>query len=390
MNKQSLSVVLATKNEEKNIGECLESVKGLAEEIIVFDEDSIDDTKKIAKKYGAKTFTYKHEINFHETKQKAIERATCEWVLQLDADEKVTPELSNEIKSVINMTYSEILEYEMHQSLKNPKFKFIHHDVSRELPEGLEGDYIYHIASPASPNQNSPKSYHSLPFETMSVNTNGTWNLAKLSARIGGKFLFASTSEVYGDPEVSPQTESYKGNVSTIGPRSVYDESKRFGETITSAFIRSKALDGRIIRIFNTYGPRLSLDDGRVVTEFIKAALKGETIPLFGDGTQTRSFMFIDDLVSGIILAMESENTKNEVFNLGNPDEFKIIELAEKVKEITHSDSEIKQVAPLPEDDPKQRCPDITKAKEKLGWEPAINLDEGLKKMVQYLKPKIS
>ncbi len=272
---------------------------------------------------------------------------------------------------------------------ENPNFQFLNLDVSKELPEDLTADFVYHMASPASPNQNSPKSYHALAFETMSVNTNGTWNLCKFSQKCNAKFLFASTSEVYGDPLESPQKESYKGNVSTIGPRSVYDESKRFGETITSAFVRAKGLDGRIIRIFNTYGPRIALNDGRVVAEFVKAALKGDTIPIFGDGTQTRSFCYVDDLVEGIILAMEIEGTKGEVFNLGNPDEFKIMEFAQKVKEMTDSESEIKSVAPLPKDDPMQRCPDIAKAREKLGWVPKISLDEGLEKMIAYVKSNL-
>ena len=264
----------------------------------------------------------------------------------------------------------------------NPNFQFVEADATKPLD--LSADQIYHLASPASPNLNSPKSYHALSFETMQINTSGTWNLCEM----GAKFLFASTSEVYGDPLQHPQKESYRGNVSTTGPRSVYDESKRFGETITAAFIRSKGLDGRIVRIFNTYGPRMAAD-GRVVIEFVKAALQNKPFPVFGDGKQTRSFCYVDDLIEGIILAME-KGGKGEVFNLGNPDEFTILELAEKIKQLTHSASEIKSIAELPEDDPLQRCPDISLAKEKLGWKPKISLEEGLKKLIEYSKPCLS
>lgn len=267
----------------------------------------------------------------------------------------------------------------------NPNFEFLNYDVIKKLPEDIKADQVYHMASPASPHLKSPISYHALPFETMAVNTLATWNLCQFAQDNNAKLLFASTSEIYGDPKESPQKEEYRGNVSPTGPRSVYDESKRFGETIVSAFVRSKGLDGRIIRIFNTYGPRLS-KDGRVVSEFVTAALKGEVLPLFGDGSQTRSFCYISDLVEGIVLAMEKENTKGEVFNLGNPEEYKISELAEKIKALTNSQSEIRSVDALPEDDPHQRCPDITKAKEKLGWEPKVKLEEGLGKFIEYIK----
>ncbi len=279
----------------------------------------------------------------------------------------------------------------------NPNFKFIKQDVIQPISmnkiatatswprnDGGVIDQIYHLASPASPNKNNPKSYISFPFETMQVNTTGTWKLCEMAIKSDAKFLFASTSEIYGDPLEHPQKETYKGNVSTTGPRSVYDEAKRFGETITSAFVRSKGLDGRIIRIFNTYGPGMA-QDGRVVIEFVKAALLGKPLPIFGDGKQTRSFCYVSDLVDGIIAAME-KGEKGEVYNLGNPDEFTILELAEKVKQLTNSKSEPQFVESLPEDDPKQRCPDITKAKEKLGWEPKVSLEKGLKKLIGYLK----
>ena len=264
----------------------------------------------------------------------------------------------------------------------NPNFEFINHDVVNGLPQNLTADQIYHLASPASPNKNNPKSYISFPFETMQVNTVGTWNLCEAAVSMKAKLLFASTSEIYGDPLEHPQKEEYNGNVSTTGPRSVYDESKRFGETIVSSFTRSKGLDARIIRIFNTYGPRMD-DDGRVVIELVKAALENRPFPVFGDGKQTRSFCYISDMVEGIILAMDKGESES-IINLGNPNEFTILELAEKIKELTKSSSTI-EYNDFPEDDPKKRCPDITKAKLELGWEPKINIDQGLKMLIDYL-----
>ncbi len=266
----------------------------------------------------------------------------------------------------------------------NPQFSFLQQDVSEAFEIDFEAEEIYHLASPASPNLNSPKSYHALPFDTMLVNTMGTWNMAQMALEKEAKFLFASTSEIYGDPKESPQKETYKGNVSTTGPRAVYDEAKRFGETITSAYVRHNNLNGRIIRIFNTYGPRMALDDGRVVIEFVQAALANRPFPVFGDGSQTRSFCFVSDLIEGIVLAME-KGEAGEVYNLGNPQEFTILELAQKVKELTNAQSDIQIVASLPQDDPLQRCPDIQKAKEKLSWEPRISLEEGLQKLISAL-----
>lgn len=266
----------------------------------------------------------------------------------------------------------------------NPNFEFVKYDASNGLPGNVVADQIYHLASPASPNKNNPKSYIAHPFETMQVNSTGTWKLCETAVKLGAKFLFASTSEVYGDPEEHPQQEEYKGNVSTIGPRAVYDESKRFGETVTSAFVRSKALNGRIIRIFNTYGPRMP-SDGRVVIEFVSAALNNKPFPIFGDGKQTRSFCYISDMIDGIVAAME-KGRSGEVYNLGNPIEFTVLQLAQKIKELTGSTSEMEFTSDLPEDDPIRRCPDITKAKEKLDWEPKIGLDEGLRKLIDYLK----
>ncbi|MBI2597509.1 GDP-mannose 4,6-dehydratase [Candidatus Daviesbacteria bacterium] len=299
----------------------------------------------------------------------------------------------DEVIAIDNLLTGDLKNIEHLRS--NPNFRFIEADVVKPLPLDLEAnpdligaDQIYHLASPASPNINSPKSYHALAFETMQVNSLGTWNLCELAKKIGAKFLFASTSEIYGNPKEHPQKESYLGNVSTLGPRSVYDESKRFGETITAAFIRSKGLDGRTVRIFNTYGPRMA-DDGRVVIEFINAALANKPIPIFGNGSQTRSFCYVSDLIEGIVLAMEKGN-KGKVFNLGNPQEFTIQELAEKIKQLTGSTSEIKSIAELPEDDPLKRCPDISHAKEVLGWEPKIGLEKGLKTLINTLNPRCS
>ncbi|TSC66691.1 MAG: dTDP-glucose 4,6-dehydratase [Microgenomates group bacterium Gr01-1014_80] len=266
----------------------------------------------------------------------------------------------------------------------NPNFEFINHDISEALPGSLEADQIYHLASPASPNKDNPKSYMALSFETMLANTTGTWNLCQWASIKGVKFLFASTSEVYGNPREHPQKESYRGNVSTTGPRACYDEAKRFGETIVAEFVRKKDFDGRIVRIFNTYGPRMA-EDGRVVIEFIKAALDRKPFPVFGDGKQTRSFCYVDDMVTGLIAAMD-KGKRGEVYNLGNPDEFTIGDLANEIKGLTGATSEIEFVEPMPEDDPLQRCPDISKALKELDWEPRVGLVEGLKKYIDYLQ----
>jgi nucleoside-diphosphate-sugar epimerase len=251
-------------------------------------------------------------------------------------------------------------------------------------------DYIYHLASPASPNKHSNKSYHALAFETMQVNSMGTWAVSEFAMLKGAKMLFASTSEAYGEPLEHPQKETYRGNVSTTGPRAVYDEAKRFGETIVSAYVRDKQLDGRIIRIFNTYGPRMALDDGRVVIEFVKAALKNEDLPVFGDGTQTRSFCYVSDLIEGINRVMETDGTKGEIFNLGNPHEFTMLELADKVivKTCTSAKAGFKEA--MPQDDPSRRCPDISKAKQVLAWEPRIELEQGLDFLIEDVKKRLN
>jgi nucleoside-diphosphate-sugar epimerase len=273
-------------------------------------------------------------------------------------------------------------------STKN--FYFFNHDictpfVSRKFKKI---DEIYHMASPADPNIHSPVSYMAHPFETMRVNTDGTWNMCELAVRHNAKLLFASTSEIYGDPERSPQDESYRGNVSSVGPRSVYDEAKRFGETIVAAFSREKKMDGRITRIFNTYGPRMNINEGRAVVNFIKQAIKNEPLTIYGDGKQTRSFCYIDDQVVGQVEAMEKGGTCGEVFNIGNPDEKTILEFAQIIKQLAQSKSRI-IFEDLPEDDPKQRKPDIQKASEVLGWQPKTNLKSGLVKTIDYFKSVI-
>ena len=258
--------------------------------------------------------------------------------------------------------------------LNNNEFTFIDDDILKVL----NGDYdlIYNLACPASPIH-----YQLDPIKTIKTNILGTINVLDYAAKMNSRVLQASTSEVYGDPEIHPQIESYWGSVNPIGIRSCYDEGKRCAETLCFDYIRKYKLDIKVIRIFNTYGPRMHPDDGRVVSNFIVQALKGEPITVYGDGNQTRSFCYIDDLVDAIILMMNSNITGP--INLGNPNEFKIIELAETVVQITNSTSEIK-FDKLPQDDPKQRCPNISLARDKLGWKPKILLEEGLNKTINY------
>ena len=219
------------------------------------------------------------------------------------------------------------------------------------------------------------------------TNSLGAYNLINLALEKKARFLMASTSECYGDPEVSPQPETYWGHVNPVGPRGCYDESKRFSEALTMAHVRYHGLDGRIIRIFNTYGPRMRLDDGRVVPNFVTQALMGKPMTVYGDGSQTRSFCYVSDLVRGIYMMMQ-KNTKGEVVNLGNPTEMTVLEFARKIKAITESKSEI-VYRPMPENDPLQRRPDISKAKRLLGWEPKIGLDEGLMKTIEWFKTQL-
>lgn len=237
-----------------------------------------------------------------------------------------------------------------------------------------------HFASPAS-----PVDYYRYPLETLKAGSYGTFNTLNIARKNDARYILASTSEVYGDPEVHPQKESYWGNVNPIGPRAVYDEAKRFAEATTAAYHREFGLDTRIIRIFNTYGPRMKPDDGRVIPNFITQALKGEKITVYGDGTQTRSFCYIDDLVEGIYRLSIKDNLDGEVVNLGNPEEYRIIDLAKLIIDLVGKDLEI-TYKKLPKDDPKRRRPDITKAKKLIGWEPKTPLKIGLKKTIKYFK----
>ena len=265
---------------------------------------------------------------------------------------------------------------------KNPEFSFKEHDVTQSLFLGDELDGVLHFASPAS-----PVDYLELPIQTLKVGSLGTHNMLGLAMAKGARFLLASTSEVYGDPEVHPQVESYWGNVNPIGPRGVYDEAKRFAEALTMAYHRHNGVDTRIVRIFNTYGSRMRPADGRVVSNFIVQALRGDPLTIYGDGSQTRSFCYVDDEVDGIFRLFHSDYT--DPVNVGNPNEFTIKELAEIVLEETESSSVIEE-RPLPEDDPKVRQPDITLARELLGWEPKTPLREGLKKTIPYFRKLVS
>ncbi|WP_420320952.1 UDP-glucuronic acid decarboxylase family protein [Flagellimonas sp.] len=258
------------------------------------------------------------------------------------------------------------------------RFEFHHHDVSTFVHLGGDLDYILHFASPAS-----PIDYLKIPIETLKVGSLGTLNLLGLAKEKKARILVASTSEVYGDPLVHPQNEDYYGNVSPIGPRGVYDEAKRFMESITMAYHRHHGLDTRIVRIFNTYGSRMRLNDGRVVPAFMGQALRGEDLTVFGDGSQTRSFTYIDDQVEGIYRLLMSDYV--EPINIGNPDETTILEFAEEIIKLTGSDQKI-IFKPLPVDDPLQRQPDISRAKEILDWEPKVHRSEGLKKVYEYFK----
>lgn len=271
-------------------------------------------------------------------------------------------------------------EDNLREANKQKDFAFIKYDVINELPVLGPINYIYHLASPAS-----VPDYQKYPEETALVNTVGTRALLKVAKAHGAKFLFTSTSEVYGDPKEHPQKETYWGNVNPNGIRACYDESKRFGEMMTMLYVRKFGVDARIARIFNTYGPKMRPDDGRVISNFVNQALKNEPISVYGEGKQTRSFCFISDMVTGLISLMEHEQTKGEVVNLGNPEEYTMIDLATKVKTMTGSLSEIVH-KDLPADDPMQRKPDISKAKKLLSWEPKVSVDAGLTQTVAYYK----
>lgn len=265
--------------------------------------------------------------------------------------------------------------------MDNPNFEFIEGDVCQPINELSDKgiNYIFHLASPAS-----PVDYQNYPEETLLANSVGTINVLKLAKEINAKVLLASTSEVYGDPLEHPQKETYFGNVNSFGPRSCYDEGKRYAEAATYVYVHKHNVDARIIRIFNTYGPRMQKDDGRVVSNFLMDALNGLPFKIDGDGSQTRSFCYVTDLVDGIVKAMFTDATRGEIFNLGNPNEFTIKSLAEKITEITGSKSEIEFSGNFRENDPMRRQPDISKAKEVLGWEPKVELTEGLQKTIEY------
>ena len=263
----------------------------------------------------------------------------------------------------------------------NRRFTFMDHNVSRYIEVQQPLDYVLHFASPAS-----PVDYLELPIPTLKVGSLGTHNALGLAKAKSAVFLLASTSEVYGDPLVRPQHEEYWGNVNPVGPRGVYDEAKRFAEAITMAYHRYHGLDTRIVRIFNTYGPRMRMQDGRVVPNFILQALKGEPLTVYGQGEQTRSFQYVDDLVAGIGRLLES--AEHYPVNIGNPHEMTVLQFAKKILELTRSKSEI-AYRPLPQDDPQVRQPDITRARTLLNWEPKVDLDEGLIKTIDYFRGRL-
>jgi dTDP-glucose 4,6-dehydratase len=262
--------------------------------------------------------------------------------------------------------------------MPNPNFEFYHHDVTKYVHVPGELDYIMHFASPAS-----PIDYLKIPIQTLKVGAMGTHNLLGLARAKKSRFIIASTSEVYGDPLVHPQTEDYWGHVNPIGPRGCYDEAKRYQEAITMAYHRYHGLETRIVRIFNTYGPRMRLNDGRVLPAFMGQALRGEDITVFGDGTQTRAFCYVDDLVEGIYRLLMSDYSLP--VNIGNPKEITIGQFAEEIIKLTGTDQKV-VYKPLPQDDPKQRQPDISKAKEILGWEPKVSREEGLRITYDYFR----
>jgi dTDP-glucose 4,6-dehydratase len=265
---------------------------------------------------------------------------------------------------------------------KNDNFQFVNHDVSNTIDVTGALDWVIHMASPAS-----PVDYLELPIQTLKVNSLGTHNTLGMALKKGAKYFLASTSEVYGDPLVHPQSEDYWGNVNPIGPRGVYDESKRFAEAITMAYHNKHGLDTRIIRIFNCYGPRLRFDDGRVVSNFIGQALTGKQLTVYGDGSQTRSFQYVSDLVEGIVRLMGVK--EHEPVNLGNPSERTVLELAELIKKLTGCKSEI-VMKPLPQDDPKRRLPDISKAQRLLDWTPKKDIVEGLNATIAWYREQLS
>jgi UDP-glucuronate decarboxylase len=266
----------------------------------------------------------------------------------------------------------------------HPRFTLVEHDITDIWKPDRRFDRIYHLASPAS-----PVGYMRNSILTHLTNSVGTYNLLQLAEAMNARFLFASTSEAYGDPEVHPQPETYFGNVNPVGPRSCYDESKRFGESITMEFVRNFSLDGRVIRIFNTYGPRSDPEDGRVIPAFIMGALRNEPLTIYGDGKQTRSLCYVNDLVEGIMRAMETPGTSGEVINLGNPDERTVLSIAATIISTCGSTSEINYLEARP-DDPYLRCPDITKARRLLDWAPSTGIEDGLRATIDDLSTYVT
>lgn len=270
----------------------------------------------------------------------------------------------------------------------NQRFSFIRHDVSNFIFVPGKIDYVLHFASPASPNPASPLGYPNLPIQTLKAGALGTHNSLGVARAHNAKFLLASTSEIYGDPLEHPQKETYSGNVDPIGPRSVYDEAKRFAEALTMAYYRFHNIDTRIVRIFNTYGPRMRLDDGRVVPNFLQQALKGEPLTIYGEGLQTRSFCYVDDLIEGIYRLMLSDC--HEPVNIGNPNEISIIDLANLINDLIGNTSDINtQTANRFDNDPERRQPDISRAKTILGWEPKTSIKDGLLSTLPYFQQKM-
>jgi dTDP-glucose 4,6-dehydratase len=282
----------------------------------------------------------------------------------------------HQVVAMDNLVTGDLKNIERHRS--NPNFEFIFHNVSNHIHVTGHLDWVLHFASPAS-----PIDYLQLPIQTLKVGAMGTHNALGVAKAKGAKFMLASTSEVYGDPLVHPQPEEYWGNVNPIGPRGVYDEAKRYAEAITMAYHRHHGLDVRIIRIFNTYGERNRVNDGRVVPTFINQALRGEPLTVFGEGQQTRSFQYVADLVEGIYRLMNVRY--NKPVNLGNPTELTILKFAKLIIKLTNSQSQI-EYRPLPEDDPKTRKPDITRAKEVLGWEPRVAVEDGLTRTIAWYR----
>jgi dTDP-glucose 4,6-dehydratase len=260
----------------------------------------------------------------------------------------------------------------------HPRFHFRRHDVTQPVQVSEPVELVLHFASPAS-----PRDYLQNPIHTMKVDSLGTLHTLGVAKRYRARYVLASTSEVYGDPEVHPQPEEYWGHVNPVGPRSVYDEAKRFAEALAMAYHRQHGVDVRVLRIFNTYGPRMRSDDGRAVPTFIVQALRGEPLTVYGDGTQTRSFCYVDDLVEGVYRAAVADGLGSTVLNLGNPEEVQVRRLAELVRELVGAQVPIVH-RPLPQDDPRRRCPDITRARRLLGWEPRVTLVEGLRRTVEF------